>query len=183
MGKLSVRATFQTALALVVLTSALTPAARAQQTLWEELEMKAMACRSARNTECFRACLIPSRKLRGGASAPDSEVEACRAAYAKFEPTKPAPTPAWAPEYAPLPDIVGIFRGAGVVDAKGRDDWKRHCRSSAQLDENDTAVKRDIPKGATVKLSGVRYVTNPIRSFDRSKSVCRADRMEVISAP
>ncbi len=164
-----------------VLLAFLTSAASAEQNLYQQLAKMAGECRSARSVECTQACLRPSRELRHGKTVPESDIEACRAAYASFESTKPTPEPVWEPEYAPMPDVVGIFRGA-LVDAKGRDDWKRHCRSSAQI--NGKALQmRGISKGATVRVSGVRYVTNPTRSFDRAKLACHADSVEVVSNP
>lgn len=169
-------------LLLLGLTVCLLPTASAQQDLAAELQQMAMECRAARS-DCFRACNAPSRQLTRGRAVSDADIEACRNAHAKLEP-QAAPEPAWTPEYVPMPDVVGVIRGARV-DAKGRDDWKRHCRSSALIGDSNATPPWDIPTGATVRVSGVRYVANPIRSFgiDKNKTACRAESVEVISTP
>ena len=167
----------KTTLTLVFLTTTLLSVASAQQDLAAELQQKAMECRAARS-ECFRACNFPSRQLKRGREVADADIETCRNAHAQLVP-RATPELAWTPAYAPLPDVVGIFRGA-LVNAQGRDDWKRYCRSSALVGDG---APWDIPKGATVRVSGIRYVTNPIKFFDKSKTACRADSVEVLSAP
>jgi len=140
----------------------------------------AIECRAA-GSECYQACVRPSRQLARGREVADVDIEACRNAYTKLEP-QASPEPAWTPEYASMPDVVGEFRGA-VVAAQGRDDWKRYCRSTALVGSTNASAPWNMPKGATVRVSGVRYVTNPIRSFDRSMTACRAESVEVVSMP
>ncbi|AFJ02634.1 hypothetical protein Q7C_1485 [Methylophaga frappieri] len=165
-------------LSMVLLTTSLFPVASAQSDIAAELRQKTMECRTARIGDCVRACFIPSRELDDGREVSEADIEACRNAHAQLAtPAKPEPT--WTPEYAPLPDVVGVFRGA-LVNAQGRDDWKRYCRSSAIVGDG---TPWNVPKGATVRVSGIRYVTNPINSFDRSKNACRADSVEVVSTP
>ena len=165
-------------LALALLTANLFPVAAAQQNLAAEMKQKAMECRAARS-ECFPACLIPSRHLERGREVADADIEACRNAHAKLVPHATS-EPAWTPEYASIPDVIGVFRIGSLVNAQGRDDWKRFCRSSAIVGDG---APLNIPKGATVRVSGIRYVTNPIRSFDKSKSACRANSVEILSTP
>lgn len=167
-------------LALTIFAACLIPNALAQQDLASQLNKMAGECRNARN-DCFRDCLIPARNLERGIEVPEADIEACRVAYGKLN-QQAEPVPTWTPEYASIPDVVGVFHGAIVV-AQGRDDWKRHCRSSAIIGGLDAPTVWNVPKGATVKVSGVRYVTNPIKSFDRKKTACLADSVEVLSTP
>ncbi|MEE4185985.1 MAG: hypothetical protein V2J12_09485, partial [Gammaproteobacteria bacterium] len=165
--------------ALALVTGHWVPAARAQQDLAAELQQMTTACRAARS-DCYSTCVRPSRQIERGREVPAADIEACRNAHAKLGPPAAA-EPAWTPDYAPLPDVVGVFRGGTQVAAQGRDDWKRYCRSSALLGEAETRAPWDIPKGATVRVSGVRYVTNPVRDFDKSTTACRADSVEVVA--
>lgn len=168
----------KTILTLVFLATNLFPVVFAQQNLAAEMRQKAMACRAARS-ECLRACIVPWRQLERGREVPDADIEACRNAHAQLVPQATS-EPVWTPEYASIPDVVGVFRGGALVNAQGRDDWKRYCRSTAIVGDG---APWDIPKGANVRVSGIRYVTNPIKSFDRSKNACRANSVEVISMP
>jgi hypothetical protein len=164
---------------LAFLAAIFSTAVSAQQDLAKELQQMSMDCRAARS-ECFSMCLKPARNLARGYEVSDADIEACRTGHAKLEP--PAKPESWKPVYAPIPDVVGVFRGA-LVAAQGRDDWKRYCRSSALIGDINAPKPWNVPKGATVRVSGVRYVTNPIRSFDRRKTACIADSVEVISTP
>lgn len=168
-------------LTLSILTLNLFPAVSAQQDLAAELQQMSIECRAARS-ECFQACTRPMRQLAHGREVPDADIEACRNAYAELKP-QAAPEAAWTPEYASMPDVVGIFRGGASVNAQERGDWKRYCGSTALIDDSNAKAPWDIRKGATVRVSGVRYVANPVRSFDRSKTACRAESVEVLSAP
>jgi|GEM_PF-1707374 len=180
MNPITISKVAKATLTLAILTVNLLPVASAQQDLTAELQQMAIECRAA-GSECFHTCTLASRNLARGREVSDADIEACRNTYAKLEPQAP-PEMAWTPEYAPMPDVVGVFRGV-LVAAQGRDDWKRYCRSSALVGDINAPAPWDIPKGATVRVSGVRYVTNPIRSLDRSKTACRAESVEVLSIP
>lgn len=171
----------KTILTLLFIATNLVPIAFARQDLPEltaELKQKAMECRAARS-DCLRACNFPSRELERGREVADADIQACRDAHAKLVP-QTTPEPTWTPEYASIPDVVGVLRFGSSVNAKGRDDWKRYCRSAAIVGDG---APLNIPKGATVKVSGIRYVTNPINTFDWSKNACRADSVEVLKTP
>lgn len=176
----SLRSIYLGTLSLALLAASPCHVALAQQALTSELQEMTKECRAARN-ECYRTCVRPSRNLERGLEVSDADIKACRSAHARLNP-QTQPEPAWSPDYATMPDVVGVFRGALVV-AQGRDDWKRHCGSSALIGDVSAPKPWDVPKGATVKVSGVRYVTNPIKSFDRKKTACVADGVEVLSAP
>jgi hypothetical protein len=165
--------------ALALLVTNLSPAAAAQD-LATELQQMANECRAARS-ECYSACVKPARNLARGREASDADIEACRNAHAELGPQAP-PKPAWTPEYAQMPDVVGVFRGA-LVAAQGRNDWKRHCRSSATIGDASASGQLNIPKGAMVRVSGIRYVTNPVRSLDKRKTACLADSVEMLPSP
>jgi hypothetical protein len=165
--------------ALALLVVNLSPAAAAQD-LAAALQQMANECRAVRS-ECYSACVKPARNLARGREASDADIEACRNAHAELGPKAP-PEPTWIPEYAQMPDVVGVFRGA-LVAAQGRNDWKRYCQSSAIVGEASASGQWNIPKGATVRVSGIRYVTNPVRSLDKRKTACLADSVELLSGP
>ncbi len=166
------------AVALALLAAIVSTAVSAQD-LAKELQQMSMDCRAA-NSECYSTCVRPARNLARGYEASDADIEACRIGHAKLEPVAKPET--WKPVYAPIPDVVGVFRGA-LVAAQGRDDWKRYCGSSALIGDINSPTPWSVPKGATVRVTGVRYVTNPVQSFDRKKTACLADSVEVISKP
>lgn len=171
-----------TTLVLAVLAANLFSFASAQN-LADDLKKKAGECRNARHA-CFQTCYVPSKKLEVGQEVLEGDIEACQLAYAEFKSGQGStmPEPTWTPEYEPMPDVVGVFRGA-VIQAQERDDWKRYCRSTALLSEGSELALADIPKGATVRVTGIQYVTNPVRSFDRSKNACLAESVKLISVP
>ena len=148
--------------------------------LSNELRAMGMECRGAGNPECFRACYVTAKQLLDG-DVPDAEIEACRTAYAAFKGDQPPPAPEYVREYASLPDVVGVYRGGTRVDARDRDDWKRHCGASALIGDGGVRQQWDVPVGATVRLSSIRYVANPRNTFDKSVNACRAEKVEVVS--
>lgn len=168
-----------TTITLAFLVAILSTNVSAQPDLAKELQQMSMDCRAA-NSECYSTCVRPARNLARGYEASDADIEACRTGHAKLEPQAEPET--WKPVYAAMPDVVGVFRGA-LVAAQGRDDWKRYCGSSALIGDINAPTPWAVPKGATVRVTGVRYVTNPVQSFDRKKTACLADSVEVVSTP
>ncbi len=183
MSKSISRLTLPTILVLVAMVSNLPQSARADEVLAKELRDKGMECRGGRDAKCFEACWMPGQRLFKGVEVEDTDIDACRAAYDAFKKNQPPAPPTYEPNYAPMPDVIGILRAGQTVVAADRQDWKRHCRSSALIGDAGARQQWDIPVGATVRVSGIRYVTNPKRTKNPVVNACRAAKVEVVSAP